>query len=64
MSAAKKKLKVTLVRSTIQALPKHKATVLGLGLRRIRHSVLLDDNACIRGMIHRVSHLLLVEEAH
>jgi large subunit ribosomal protein L30 len=58
-----KQVKVTLVRSTISAIPKHKATVLGLGLRRIRHSVVLDDNACTRGMINKVSHLLLVEEA-
>jgi large subunit ribosomal protein L30 len=58
-----KQVKVTLVRSVISAIPKHKATVLGLGLRRIRHSVILADNACTRGMINKVSHLLLVEEA-
>lgn len=61
--AKQKQLKITLVRSVISAVPKHKATVLGLGLRRIRHSVVLDDNACTRGMINKVSHLLLVEEA-
>jgi large subunit ribosomal protein L30 len=59
---SKKQVKVTLVRSTISAIPKHKATILGLGLRRIRHSVVLLDNACTRGMINKVSHLLLVEE--
>lgn len=62
MSATKKKLKVTLMRSTNKALPAHKATVIGLGLRRIRHTVLLNDNACMRGMIKKVNHLLLVEE--
>lgn len=57
-----KKLKVTLTRSVIEALPRHKKCVKGLGLRRIRHSVIIADNACTRGMINKVSHLLSVEE--
>jgi large subunit ribosomal protein L30 len=63
MSADKQKnLKVTLVRSTNGALPKHKATVRGLGLRRIRHSVVVADNSCTRGMVKKVDYLISVEE--
>ena len=58
-----KKLKVTLVRSTAGRLRVHQACVRGLGLRRIRHSVLVDDSAENRGMIGRVNYLLEVEEA-
>lgn len=57
-----KNLKVTLVRSTNGSLPKHKATVKGLGLRRMHHSVVVADNACTRGMVNKIVHLLLVEE--
>jgi large subunit ribosomal protein L30 len=57
-----KTLKVTLVRSTNGALPKHKATVKGLGLRRMHHSVVVLNNECTRGMIQKISHMLLVEE--
>ncbi len=58
----KKQVKVTLVRSTIEGLKVHKDCVRGLGLRRLRHSVVLEDTPCIRGMINRVQHLLTVEE--
>ena len=61
--ASKKKLKVTLRRSVIAVNPKHKACVKGLGLRRVRHSVIIADNACNRGMINKVAYLLSVEEA-
>lgn len=57
-----KKLKLTQIRSTAGRLPAHKATIKGLGLRRIRDSVVVDDNACMRGMINKVSYLLKVEE--
>jgi large subunit ribosomal protein L30 len=57
-----KKIRVTLVRSTIETLKHHKACVRGLGLRRMHHSVIVQDDPCIRGMINRVQHLLLVEE--
>lgn len=60
--ASKKKLKITLVRSTCKAIPNHKECVKGLGLRRTNHSVVVADNPCIRGMINKVNHLLLVEE--
>jgi large subunit ribosomal protein L30 len=58
----KKKLKVTLNKSTSGILPNLKLCVKGLGLRRIRHSVIVQDTPCIRGMINKVDHLLLVEE--
>ena len=61
--AESKKLKVTLVRSTAGRLRVHQACVRGLGLRRIRHSVLVDNSAENRGMISRVNYLLEVEEA-
>jgi large subunit ribosomal protein L30 len=55
-------LKVTLLRSLNAALPNHKATAKGLGLRRIRHTVTVLDNACTRGMVQNIIHLLSVEE--
>ncbi|MGA7801869.1 MAG: 50S ribosomal protein L30 [Gammaproteobacteria bacterium] len=57
-----KKLKVTLVRSVHGRLRNHKACVQGLGLRRIRHSVLVIDTPANRGMINKVSYMLKVEE--
>lgn len=59
----KKKLKVTLIRSTIESIKAHKDSVRGLGLRRLRHSVVVEDTPCTRGMINQVRHLLTVEEA-
>ena len=60
--ADKKTVKVTLIKSTIGRLPKHKDTVKGLGLRRIGHTVELEDTPSVRGMINKVSYLLEVEE--
>jgi len=57
-----KKLKVTLVKSPIGTGRKHQACVRGLGLRRIRHSVELEDTPAIRGMINKVSYLVTYEE--
>ncbi len=56
------KLKVTLVKSTIGAIPKHRATVEALGLKKINKSVELPDNEAIRGMVWHVKHLVKVEE--
>lgn len=56
------KLKITLVKSTIGAIPKHKATVKALGLRKLNKTVEMPDNAAIRGMIDHVKHLVKVEE--
>ncbi len=55
-------VKITLVRSTNGALIKQKRTVEALGLRKIRSSVVMKDNACTRGMIYVVKHLVTVEE--
>lgn len=57
------KLKVTLVRSPIGTLPKHKLCVKGLGLRRIGHQVEVEDTPSVRGMINKVNYLLQVEGA-
>ncbi len=56
-----KKIRVTLVKSTAGRLKKHKACVAGLGLRRIGHSVDVEDTPSIRGMINRVSYMVRVE---
>ncbi len=61
-SAAGKRLKVTLVRSTIGFNGTQAKTVEGMGLRRINHSVELLDTPATRGMIHKVRHLVTVEE--
>ena len=57
------KLKVTLVKSTIGAVPKHKRTVEALGLKKLNKTVVLPDNACVRGMVKQVEYLVKVEEA-
>ena len=59
---ADKTLKVTLVKSPISAIPKHRATVEALGLRKLHHTVELPDNEAVRGMIWHVKHLVQVEE--
>lgn len=55
-------LKITLVKSTIGAVPKHKKTVAALGLKKLNKTVELPDNAATRGMIQQVTHLVKVEE--
>ena len=56
------KLKITLVKSTIGASPKHKKTVEALGLKKLNKTVELPDNAATRGMVAQVKHLVKVEE--
>ncbi len=56
------KLKVTLVKSTIGAVPKHKKTAEALGLTKLNKTVELPDNGAVRGMIWQVRHLVKVEE--
>ena len=56
-------LKVTLVKSTIGAIPKHRRTVEALGLKKLNKTVVLPDNAATRGMVQQVRHLVIVEEA-
>jgi large subunit ribosomal protein L30 len=57
-----KRLKVTLVKSTIGFNKTQAKTVEGMGLRRLRHTVELADTPEIRGMIHKVRHLVTVTE--
>ena len=59
---ADKKIKVTLVKSVIGTTKDHRATVTGLGLRRLNSSRELLDTPAIRGMIRKIQYLLKVEE--
>ncbi len=56
------KLKITLTKSTIGAIPKHRKTVEALGLKKLNKTVEMPDNAATRGMIQQVRHLVKVEE--
>ena len=56
-----KKLKVTLVRSVASTRESHRATVRGLGLRRINQTVELEDTPAVRGMINKVGYLVKCE---
>ncbi len=62
-SAAKsdKKVRVTLVRGLVGTRESHRATVRGLGLRRINHTVELENTPAVRGMINKVAYLLKYE---
>ncbi len=55
-------LKITLVKSVIGALKDQQATIAALGLHKMHQTVVKPDNACIRGMIFKVKHLVKVEE--
>ncbi len=56
------KLKITLVKSPIGAIPKQRATIEALGLKKLNKTVEMPDNKATRGMIQRVRHLIKVEE--
>lgn len=56
-------LKITLVKSPIGAIPKHRATVKALGLTKLHKTVELPNNDAVKGMIAQVCHLVKVEEA-
>ncbi len=58
---AEKTVKVTLVRSLIGTKESHRATVRGLGLRRLNSSSLLEDTPAVRGMINKISYLVKCE---
>jgi len=60
--SAGKTIKVTLVRSPINTRESHRATVRGLGLRRINHTVEVEDTAAVRGMINKIGYMLKLEE--
>lgn len=55
-------LKITLVKSTIGAIPKHIKTAEALGLTKLNKTVIQKDNAAIRGMVAKITHLVKVEE--
>lgn len=55
-------LSITLVKSPIGAVPKHKKTLEAMGLRKLNKTVVLPDSASTRGMIQQVNHLVKVEE--
>jgi large subunit ribosomal protein L30 len=57
-----KMLRITLVKSPIGAVPKHKATVESMGLRKLNKTIELPDNEATRGQIKQIQHLLKVEE--
>ena len=57
-----KKLRITLVKSTIGAVPKHRATVKSMGFKKLGSSVELPDNAATRGQIQQIRHMVRVEE--
>ncbi|HAW45312.1 MAG TPA: 50S ribosomal protein L30 [Sutterella sp.] len=59
---AEKTLKVTLVKSPIGTNEKHRATVLGLGLKKMHQSRVLEDTPAVRGMIRKVAFLVKVED--
>ncbi|CAM4292568.1 50S ribosomal protein L30 [Vibrio agarivorans] len=55
-------IKVTQTKSSIGRLPKHKLCLKGLGLRKINHTVELEDTPAVRGMINKVFYMVKVEE--
>ena len=57
------KVRLTLVRSLNGRLKSHQDCVRGLGLRRMHHTVEVEDTPCTRGMIRKVSYMLRIEEA-
>ena len=57
------KLKITLVKSPIGAIPKHRATVKALGLTKMHKTVVMPNNDAIKGMVAQVAHLVKVEES-
>jgi large subunit ribosomal protein L30 len=61
--AAKKMMRVTLVRSVNGRLASHKDCVRGLGLRRMHQTVEVEDTPCTRGMVNKVNYMVRVEEA-
>ena len=58
---AKKTIKVTLLKSPIGSLKSHKACLTGLGLRKIRHTVEVEDTPAVRGMVNKVIHMVEVQ---
>jgi large subunit ribosomal protein L30 len=61
-SAGKGQLRITLVRSTIGRPVDQENSVRSLGLRKVNHSVVRNDDPSIRGIVNKISHLVTVEE--
>ena len=57
-----KQIAVTQIKSSIGRLKKHKSCLAGLGLRRIGHTVIIEDTPAVRGMVQAVEYMLRVEE--
>ncbi|MCV2506087.1 MAG: 50S ribosomal protein L30 [Candidatus Lightella neohaematopini] len=57
-------IKITQIRSTIGILPKHRKTMLSLGLRRIGHTKIIVDTPSVRGMINLVSYMIKINGSH
>ena len=62
MAKSNKTIKVTQIKSLIGRLENHKACIRGLGLRKIGHSVEVEDTPSVRGMVNKVSYLLRIEK--
>ncbi|HEX9799628.1 MAG TPA: 50S ribosomal protein L30 [Thermoanaerobaculia bacterium] len=62
MAAKKKNVRIRQVRSAIGTKPQHREVLRGLGLRGIRHEIVREDSAAIRGMVNQVSHLVELVE--
>ena len=56
------KLKITLVKSPIGAVPKQRKTIEALGLRKMHKTVEMPNNDAVKGMVQQVRHLVKVEE--
>lgn len=61
MNKSAKTMKVTLIKSVIGTIESHRACVRGLGLRRMNHTVVVEDTPSVRGMINKVNYLLKCE---
>lgn len=64
MAQDEKGLRITQVRSTISRGQKQRRTLQALGIRRMHHSVEHRDTPQIRGMVHKIAHLVVVEEVN
>ena len=62
MAENDKKLRITLVKSPIGAVPKHRKTVEAMGLRKLNKTVEMPDNAATRGQIQQIRHMVKAEE--
>lgn len=56
------KIKITQTRSSIGRIPRHKATLSGLGLRHIGHTVEREDTPAVRGMVRIIDYMVKIEE--